>query len=445
MNTQQSNPASYSALTRFFAPLALQSASQGLTYPLVAMVASRGEGGPLNLAGLAQSNMVMFLLGTLGFGLVATGMVFGRTREGFMQFRSVTMHLAFLAVAIQALLCIPAAAGFLFEGLIGLPPSIAYPAQITLLASLPVQLLFFMRIPYQVSMYNGMAAGRASMATMMRIIITALLAPLFCFLGAVGPLWAIVCLTLPVILEVSASALLAAPYIKKLESSNDPPPLKKELIRFNLPLSISGYFLALSAMVLGAFIARAADPERMLPAYYLALGLATPVAFGATRIQEVVLAFHPREGKDRRTLPFALAAGTVLGLLPLLFVLPGLAEFYYVGLQNLEAADLNIVRITALALVVFPIGVAVRAQGEGLAAHRRKPVTVIVAQAAYLSVVLVTAAIALWWGVSGNLIGALALGCGNLASTISLRLLLDRIGKHDLPVPATTTFHGQIR
>jgi hypothetical protein len=154
-----------------------------------------------------------------------------------------------------------------------------------------------------------MAAGRASMATMMRVIITALLAPLFCLLGAVGPLWAIVCLTLPVILEVSASALLAAPYIKKLEPSNDPPPLKKELIRFNLPLSISGYFLALSAMVLGAFIARAADPERMLPAYYLAL----------------------------------------------------------------------------------------------------------------------------------------ALGCGNLASTISLRLLLDRIGKHDLPVPATTTFHGQIR
>jgi hypothetical protein len=72
-------------------------------------------------------------------------------------------------------------------------------------------------------------------------------------------------------------------------------------------------------------------------------------------------------------------------------------------------------------------------------------VTVIVSQAAYLCVVLVAAAIALWWGVSGNLIGALALGCGNLASTISLRLLLDRIGKHDLPVPATTTFHGQIR
>ena len=36
------NTQSLSAYTRFFAPLALQAASQGLTYPLVAMVASRG-------------------------------------------------------------------------------------------------------------------------------------------------------------------------------------------------------------------------------------------------------------------------------------------------------------------------------------------------------------------------------------------------------------------
>lgn len=444
-NEQQGGRPAFSALTRFFAPLALQSASQGLTYPLVAMVASRGAGGPLNLAGLAQSNMVMFLLGTLGFGLIATGMVFAKDREGFEQFRSVTMRLALAATAIQALLCIPPAADFLFEGLIGLPPSIAHPAHVTLLASLPLQWLFFLRIPYQVSMYNGMASGRASLATIMRIVITALLAPLFCFAGAVGPIWAIVCLAVPVTLEVGASALLAGPFIKNLAPADAPPPSKKELFWFNLPLSISGYLLAMSAMLLGAFIARAADPERMLPAYYLALGLATPVAFGATRIQVVVLAFHPKEGRDRRTLAFAVAAGAVLGFLPLLFVLPGMAELYYVRLQNLAAADLNLVRTAALGLAAFPLCVAVRAQGEGLAALAKKPITVIAGQAALLSVVLVTAALALWLGVAGNLIGAVALSLGNLASTVTLRLLLDRIKKHDLPVPATTTLHGQIR
>ncbi len=445
MNVSANHTPPFGQFARFFLPLALQSASQGLTYPLVAMVASRGEGGPLNLAGLAQSNTVMFLLGTTGFGLVATGMVFGKDRDGFNQFKSVTLRLALAVVVVQALLCIPLAARLLFEEMIGLPPSIAHPAHITLLASIPIQYLFFMRIPYQVSMYNGLAAGRASLATILRIILTTAMAPLFCYFGAVGPIWAVVCLSIPVALEVAISARLAAPFIKDLKPSPETPPTRKALALFNLPISVSGYLLTLSAILLGAFIARAAEPERMLPAYYLALGLATPVAFGATRLQEVVLTFHAPTGKDRRTLPFALVAGAVLGVLPLVCILPGLAEFYYVRLQNLAEADLPLVRATALSLVVFPWCVALRAQGEGLCGFAKKPMTIVVGQGAYLFTVAAVGALALWAGVAGNLIGALALSLGNIASTIVVRLVLNRIKQHEIPVPPTTTSYGQIR
>lgn len=445
MTTAPPSPRTTPQLVRFFLPLALQSASQGLTYPLVAMVASRGEGGPLNLAGLAQSNSLMFMLGTLGFGLIATGMVFGKTREGFRQFRGVVLLLALAVVGIQALLCIPVAARMVFEQWIGLPVSIARPAHITLLASVPLQFLFFLRIPYQVSMYNGLASGRASLATLMRIIITALLSPLFCHLGIVGPIWAVVCLTLPVCLEVLGSALLAKPFIVALESSGAPPPARKELLWFNLPLSISGYLLSFSAMLMGAFIARAADPERMLPAYYLALGLATPVAFGATRLQEVVLTFNPRHARDRQTLWFALGAGMALGLVPLIFILPGPAEFYYVKLQNLAPADLPLVRGAALALTLFPVTVALRAQGEGLAGFLKKPMTIIAAQGAYLTTIVLTGAAALWLGIPGNVIGAMGLCFSNLASTSAVRLLLKRIKRRDWPVPPTITSYGQIR
>jgi hypothetical protein len=409
------------------------------------MVASRGEGGPLNLAGLAQSNTILFMLGTLGFGLVATGMVFGKTREGFARFRGLTLRLGATVVAIQALLCIPAVARLLLENWIGLPPSIARPAHVTLLASVPLQFFFFLRIPYQVSMYNGLASGRASLATLARIVITALLAPLFCALGAVGPVWAVVCLTLPVALEVAGSAFLAAPFMAALPAAEGAPPRKRELFWFNLPLSAGGYLLSLSAILLGAFIARAEAPERMLPAYYLALGLATPVAFGATRIQEVVLSFHPPQSKERRTIGFALMAGLILGLLPLIFILPGLAEFYYVRLQNLAPADLPIVRLTALGLLAFPLTVALRAQGEGLAGVARKPMTVIAGQAAFLSTVLTTSALSLWLGVAGNWIGALALSLGNIASTTVVRLLLNRFKRQDRPVPGTTTICGPSR
>jgi hypothetical protein len=444
-NCELSTAPSYAKLASFFAPLALQSASQGLTYPLVAMVASRGAGGPLNLAGLAQSNTILFMLGTLGFGLVATGMVFGKTREGFARFRDLTLWLGATVVAIQALLCIPAVARLLLENWIGLPPSIARPAHITLLASVPLQFFFFLRIPYQVSMYNGLASGRASLATLARIVITALLAPLFCALGAVGPVWAVACLSLPVALEVVASAWLAAPFMAALPAAQGVPPRKRELLRFNLPLSAGGYLLSLSAILLGAFIARAEAPERMLPAYYLALGLATPVAFGATRIQEVVLSFHPPGSKERRTIVFALMAGLMLGLLPLIFILPGLAEFYYARLQNLAPADLPIVRLTALGLVAFPLTVALRAQGEGLAGVARKPMTVIAGQVAFLATVLATSALSLWLGVAGNWIGALALSLGNIASTTVVRLLLKRFKHQDRPVPGTTTTCGHSR
>jgi len=196
-----STPGNWS-LTRFFAPLAIQAMSQSLCYPLVAMVASRGPGGPLNLAGLAQSNTVMFFLGMIGINLVTSGMVHAKTREGYQNFYRVSLSIGLTVSSIQALLCIPALAHLLFSQIIGLPPSIETPARVTLLVSIPLQFLFFSRVPYFVVMYNGRATGKASLATIGRIILTALLSPLFCTIGLVGPLWAVICLTLPVALEV---------------------------------------------------------------------------------------------------------------------------------------------------------------------------------------------------------------------------------------------------
>jgi hypothetical protein len=63
LKTPTTSPTPSWTLARFFVPLAIQAASQALSYPLVAIVAARGAGGPLNLAGLAQANTVMFFLG----------------------------------------------------------------------------------------------------------------------------------------------------------------------------------------------------------------------------------------------------------------------------------------------------------------------------------------------------------------------------------------------
>jgi hypothetical protein len=413
-------------LTRFFLPLAVQAASQSLCYPLVAMVASRGPGGPVNLAGLAQSNTVMFFLGIFALSLVTTGMVFAHSREGYRQFYRVTLALGCVVSGIQALLCLPWVSHLLFGRLIGLPPSIEAPAQVALLASVPLQLLFFSRIPYFVVMYLGKATGAASLATIGRVIFTAVLSPVFCAAGLVGPVWAVVALTLPVALEAVASRLVAGPFLKNLPSSDARPPSLREIFWFNLPLSAGGCLLSLASMILAAFIARAAEPERVLPIYYLALGLANPVAFAASRVQTIVLVFPPSHPQDRQTLRFTLWAGLILGALPLTFLLPGLAEFYYVRLQNLAPADLGLVRLTAASLVLFPLAVGLRGQSEGLAAWLQRPAAVVKGHAVFVLAVFATGLAALGLSVPGHFIGTAGLTLGSLASSATIHLLLKR-------------------
>lgn len=411
-------------LTRLFIPLAVQAASQSLCYPLVAMVAMRGENGPSDLAGLAQSNTVLFFLGMFAISLVPTGMVYARTREGYRRFHRLSLVIGTLAGAVQALLCIPSASHFLFGRLIGLPPAMEAAAQVSLLASIPLQVLFFSRIPYFVAMYVGQATGIASLATIGRVAFTALLSPLFCLLGAVGPVWAVAALTLPVGLEAVVSGLFARRFIRNLPEDAVAPPAVRDILRFNFPLTVGGYFLSFATIAVAAFIARAPEPEVVLPVYYLVLGLANPVAFAATRMQTITLMFSPTGPVRRRTLLFSIGAGLILGLVPLAFILPGAAELYYVQLQNLDPRHLGIVRRTALALLLFPLAVALRAQAEGVAAYLRRSVAVLIGHAALLVTIGIFGMAALALDLPGYLIGAACLTVGSAASSGTMRLIL---------------------
>jgi hypothetical protein len=387
----------------------------------------------------------MFFLGMIAISSVTTGMVYAKTREGYQRFRKVTLFTGLGVIAIQACLCIPALSHLLFGRLIGLPPSIEQPAYTTFAISIPLQFLFFLRIPYFVVMYIGKATAKASLATIARILLTALLSWLFCTLERVGPIWAVVCLTIPVAMEVLFSRIFAAPFLKSLKSCPEDPPGAKEIFYFNLPLSVGGYFLSASAIILAGFIARSPEPDRILPVYYLALGLANPVAFAATRIQTIVLAFPPQSSKDNRTFRFCLTAGAVLGILPLIFILPGLAEFYFIKLQKLGAQDLHLVRMTVLSLIFFPLSVAIRAQSEGLAAWTKKPITVLTGHAMFMGTIIATGFTLLYLGAPGQLIGPLGLTLGSLSSSATMRILLDRGEESAIPVGQTTTSIGQIR
>ncbi len=424
-NQQQLSPSPlvrvpYSDLLRYYLPLALQSASQSLTYPLVASVASHGVGGPLNLAGVAQANGIMFLMATLGSGLVITGMVYVKSRESYARFWQVNLLFASIVVLLQTIMCLPPLAHLWFHRVMHLPTSIEHPAYAALVASVVMQALFFFRNPYQVCLYTHGATGLASSATLVRIVSTVMLIPVFLRLGLVGPVWAVVLQTFPIAGEVLFSRYFARQYIRALPRRSEPPPTLRQLITFTIPLSIGALFLSIAGVVLPAIMALSTAPEHMLQAFYLASGLAGPAAVAAARIQPVVLTFRSRMANDRPLLLFALLMGVVMGVFPLLFFLPGLGHYYFLTIQRCPRDIFPLVRISAIGLVFYPLTMAFRAFYEGKAALLNKPKSILLGQIVFLCVLSGVAFLCLKLMIAGNLLAPISLFFADIVAALAV-------------------------
>lgn len=425
----------YPRLTRFFIPLALQGISQSLTYPLVAMVASRGEGGTVNLAGFTQACVVMFFLMTAGASLLTAGMVYIRSREGLAVCVRANSLVMAASVGLHALLAIPVLSHTVFGTIMGLPPSIEQPARQAFVALIPLQALLFLRNPYQATLFVHKATGRAYVATVVRILSTLGISAGFSALGYGGPINAAICLTAPLVVEVGLYVVLTRRYLRRLPDTQGEFVTLGRVLLFSATLSVGGIFLAFSSFLVASFIARAPKPEIMLAVFALATGIANPCAHGATRVRELVISFIDPENTDPKLFRFAFFASLILGAIPLAFILPPLDRAYYVVVQKLDPAHLPVLKATALALVLHPLSLGLRSYYVGVAAAIERPTIILAAQAAYLGIVAVTCFLTLYLGVSGNLIGAAALLFGNLASlgVVRLGLYWDTVRNRSAP------------
>jgi hypothetical protein len=277
---------------------------------------------------------------------------------------------------------------------------------------------------------------------LLRIGVTLALSPAFCALGWVGPRWAMLCQILPVALEMIVSRYYSRPFAAALPEAAGPTPSRRKILLFALPLSLGGFLMTLSGMILGAVIARSAQPERMLPVYYLAIGLANPAAYAASRVQNVVISHPPRSRDDFLSFRFSAVAGALLALVPLVFLLPGLSHWYYVSVQRLPQVDLSLVSTTALLLVGFPTTVALRCHREGLAALAHRTPTILAGDIAYMAALAVLAPICLAMQVPGNILGPFVIAASNLASFGTLVLLL-RERRNGLEPPVAPVMSSQ--
>ena len=387
------------AAARFYVPLLLQAFSQSLTYPLVGAIISHGPDGVNALTAFSLGQVIQFMIGALAGGLIMTGMVFAKTRSGLASFRRLNGLMMAVLLTVQALVCMHPFDTFIFGHLLNLDPHLSEIARRTLFLSIVMQAAFFMRNVPQVILFNAYASFEANLCTVARILLTGAFVVAFPMFGMVGPDWGLVALTAPIILEWLLSEVFARTYERRLEDGGVVSVM--EQFRFTVPLSFGAGLLAVSPFMTAAFVGRAANPADMLAIHYVTLGIANPVAYAALRMQAVAIQFPPEWTGDRRLLRFAVVAGLLLGVIPFLFSLPSIGNWYYGKCQNIPPHILDTTRFVSFLYSFICMIHTVRGRVEGLAALNKCPSAVMAGQFAYFFALVAVLAVTLPMGIPG--------------------------------------------
>ena len=254
-------------------------------------------------------------------------------------------------------------------------------------------------------LFNNLESGKASRATALRIAATLGCAAVFPRIGWVGPAWGLFALTLGVWIETLSTWLYARPFVATLPGRPEkggidasPPVNMSSLLldqfRFTMPLSLGGFLLACSPLVIAAFVSRSANAADMLAVHYVTIGIVAPASFCALRLQTVTVKFMPEYPGDRRLLWYSIAAGLVLGGVPLAFSTSLLGDWYFGVFQNVPPRILGTAKLAMGIYSVMGVIQAIRGRVEGLAAGRKRPKAVMWGQFAYtMSLLLVCAAL----------------------------------------------------
>ena len=408
-------PYSPGRAARFYVPLLLQAFSQSLTYPLVGSITSHGPDGVDALTAFSLGQIIQFMIGAVGGGLIMTGMVYARTREGLASFRRLNTLMMVVLLAAQALVCLHPIDTYIFGHLLNLSPHLAEIARRTTFFGILMQAGFFLRNVPLVLLFNAYASFEANLATAARIALTFGFALVFPHLGWVGPDWGLFALTVPVLLEWLMSEAFAVKYERRLEHGTAADVMTQ--FKFTMPLSVGSCLLSVSPFMTAAFVGRTADATDMLAIHYVTLGIANPVSFAALRMQAVAIQFPPEWKGDRRLLRFAVVAGLLLGIIPLAFATPLLGNWYYGGCQSIPPRILGTTRLVSFIYTFICVIHAVRGRVEGLAALQKRPGAVMAGQIGYFVMLVLTLAVTLPLGLPGWAMAVTAIYLAPIAAT----------------------------
>ena len=413
-------------LLKFYIPLGVQGISMSLTYPLVGSVVSHGRFGAEEYSVFAQAQSVMFLVASVGNGLVTTGMIFARTRTGMRNFVRLSFFLAFVACLLQLACALPPLDSLILGRLYHLEGELFDVARQSLLFSIPMNFAFFARNPYLANLFSEKRSDKAILATFFRIGLTWAGSIVFVRLGLTGWKWGLSLTTVAVIIESFLCRLFALPYIRRLEDT--PGAEIASVLRqcaFTIPLSLGGTMINISTVMVAIFLTLTPDPITSRTIHYVVMGIINPFNAAALRMQSTTIAFPPEKYGKTRIAAFAVGIGLLFCSVSFLLQIPALANWYFGGVQNLSPEQIRFAMNAMLIVAAAPVIQSLRGNAEGLAALRRRPNATLSGQMAYLAtLVCVFFLLVRFAPVKGYVMGAISIVAAQFAAFVTLRIAL---------------------
>lgn len=428
----------FKKLIKFYIPLAIQGMSMSLTYPLVASIVSHGKLGASEYAVYAQSQAIMFFVGSVGAGLITTGMIFARSRTGFRNFFRLSYSLGALAALLQFLCCVPPFDNFVFGKLYHLDGDLFEIGKKTLLCAIPMNFTFFARNPFLATLFAEKRSDKATLGTFVRIGLTWAGSVIFVKLGWTGWAWGLGLTTVAVITESQIFRYFATPYIKALDDApeKEKAPISRQLA-FTLPLSLGGSLMTISGVMVGIFLGKAPDPVVSREVHYIAMGIMAPLCGAAARMQSVTVAFPPAKYGSKAITLFTLCVGIVMCSISIILQTPLVANWYFIEVQNLAPELVKNAKFVMLIYCMGPFLHAIRSNSEGIAALRRRPNATLSGQATYLATLVIVFFLLVHHApIGGYMMGAISILSALIASYLALRVALifnDLADNYDIP------------
>ncbi|MBI3762695.1 MAG: hypothetical protein HY260_12670 [Chloroflexi bacterium] len=370
-------------IAAFWLPLAASWLLMTLEGPFVNGTMARLSDPALMIAAFGITLSLSITIESPVIMLLATATALARDRQSYLKIRRFTIDLMVLTTALTALIGWTPLYDIVVRQAMGIPTAIADAA----LPGLRIMLLWSAAIAWrrfkQGVMIRHNATRLVGYGTIVRLVGSAGTAAALGLWGKLPGVWLGACaLMVGVIAEAVFAHFAAAPVVARVTSSavrmGEVELTYNALVRYHAPLAATTLLLLLGQPIVGAALARTAQPELALAAWPVTYGLVLIFRSPGAALPEAVIALLGGKDTVRPVRRFGLMVGLISsGLLAILAFTP-LANFYLTRLIGITPDLARIVAPGVQLSLLIPWLMAVQGWQRGRLMNRKvtAPITV---------------------------------------------------------------------